>query len=147
MKVVLKQDVKNIGKKGEIHEVSDGYARNFLLPRQLAVAADSAAVNEVKNKEAATQYHKETELAAAKQLAATLDGKTVLIKAKAGQGGKLFGSVTVKDIASKLAEMGFDIDKRKLSIDGKEIKTFGSFTVEAKVYTGVTAKFICKVEE
>lgn len=147
MKVVLKQDVKNIGKKDEMHEVSDGYARNFLLPRGLAVAADSAAVNEVKSKEAARKHHAAEELASAQEIAAKLDGETVVIKAKAGQGGRLFGAVTVKDIAAALEQKGIDVDRRKLTIEGKEIKNFGSYTVEAKIAAGVTAKFTCKVEE
>lgn len=147
MKVVLKQDVKNIGKKDEMHEVSDGYARNYLLPRGLAVVADSAAVNEVRTKEAARQHHADEELAAAKEQAAKLEGRTVVIRAKAGQGGRLFGSVTGKDIAAALQNMGVEIDKRKLAIEGKEIKAFGSYAVEARVAAGVTAKFTCKVEE
>lgn len=147
MKVVLKQDVKNIGKKDELHEVSDGYARNYLLPRGLAVVADSAAVNEVKTKEAARQHHADEQLAASKATAAQLDGRTVVLHAKGGQSGRLFGAITVKDIAAALSKEGVNIDKRKLSIDGKEIKNFGSYGVEAKIAPGVTAKFTCKVEE
>ena len=94
MKVVLKQDVKSIGKKDELHEVSDGYARNYLLPRGLAVAADAAAVNEVRTKAAASEHRAASELASAQALAKKLDGLGVCIKAKAGQGGRLFGSVT-----------------------------------------------------
>ena len=94
MKVVLKQDVKSIGKKDELHEVSDGYARNYLLPRGLAVAADAAAVNEVRTKAAASEHHAAEELANAQALAKKLNGQIVAIKAKAGQGGRLFGSVT-----------------------------------------------------
>ena len=147
MKVVLKADVKNIGKKDELHEVSDGYARNFLFPRGLAVAADAGTVNEVKAKQASKQHHADAELAKAKELAAKLDGKEVVVHAKAGQGGRLFGAVTVKDIADALQKQGFEIDKRKISIDGREIKNFGNYEVEAKIYAGVTAKFTCKVEE
>lgn len=147
MKVVLKQDVKNIGKKDELHDVSDGYARNYLLPRGLAVVADTAAVNDVKNKEAARQHHAAEELANAKAVAESLEGKTVVVRAKAGQGGRLFGSVTVKDIAAALAGQGINIDKRKLSVEQKEIKSFGDYTVEAKIAPGVSAKFTCKVEE
>lgn len=147
MKVVLKQDVKNIGKKDEMHEVSDGYARNFLLPRGLAIAADSTAVNVVKTKEAARQHHQEVELQAAKDLAAKLQGLTVTLHVKGGQSGRLFGSVSTKDIAAELAKQGFNLDKRKLSLDVREIKDYGSYEVEAKIHTGVTAKFTCKVEE
>lgn len=147
MKVVLKQDVKNIGKKDELHEVSDGYARNFLLPRGLAIVADSAAINEVKAKEESRQFRMDQDKAAAEELAAKLNGKTVVLKAKAGQGGRLFGAVTVKDIAEALKNEGLDIDRRKLTIEAKEIKSFGSYAVEAKIASGVTAKFTCKVEE
>ncbi len=147
MKVVLKQDVKKLGKKDELHEVSDGYARNFLLPRGLAIAADNAAVNEVKAKESSRKHHEEVERAAAQALADKLEGKTVTVKAKGGQSGRLFGAVTVKDIAAALAGQGIEMDKRKLSVDAHEIKDFGKYEVTAKVYPGITAKFICSVEE
>ena len=141
MKVVLKQDVKSIGKKDELHEVSDGYARNYLLPRGLAVAADAAAVNEVRTKAAASEHH------AAEELAKKLNGQIVAIKAKAGQGGRLFGSVTSKDIAAALTQkVGEPVDKRKIVLDG-DIKNFGSYEVEVKVYPKVTAKLTVKVEE
>ena len=133
MKVVLKQDVKSIGKKDELHEVSDGYARNYLLPRGLAVEADAAAVNEVRTKAAAVEHRAAQELAAAQKLAKKIDGRTVTLKAKAGQGGRLFGSVTAKDIAETLArETGEQIDKRKIVMDG-DIKNFGAYTIEVKV--------------
>ena len=142
MKVVLKQDVKSIGKKDELHEVSDGYARNYLLPRGLAVAADAAAVNEVRTKAAASEHH-----AAEEALAKKLNGQIVAIKAKAGQGGRLFGSVTSKDIAAALTQkVGEPVDKRKIVLDG-DIKNFGSYEVEVKVYPKVTAKLTVKVEE
>lgn len=147
MKVVLKADVKNIGKKDEMHEVSDGYARNYLMPRGLAVEADSSAMNEVKAKAESRKHKEELELAAAQALAKELEGMTVVIQAKAGQGGRLFGAVTVKDIAVALSAKNINIDKRKLSVEEKEIKSFGSYNVEAKVAPGITAKFTCKVEE
>lgn len=147
MKVVLKQDVKTIGKKDELHEVSDGYARNFLFPRNLAIPADSAAMNEVKAKESSRKHHEEMERAAAQAVADKLEGMTVVVKAKGGQSGRLFGAVTVKDIAVQLAGQGIALDKRKLSVDAHEIKDFGKYEVTAKVYSGITAKFICSVEE
>ena len=147
MKVVLKQDVKNVGKKDEMHNVSDGYARNFLIPRGLAVPADNAAMNEVKAKEDSRKHREELEKAAAEALAEKLDGRTVVVHAKGGQSGRLFGAVTVKDIAKALAAEGIDIDKRKLSVEAHEIKDFGSYVVEAKVAAGIAAKFTCKVEE
>ncbi|MDL2214322.1 50S ribosomal protein L9 [Clostridia bacterium OttesenSCG-928-O13] len=147
MKVVLKQDVKNIGKKDEMHEVSDGYARNYLLPRGLAVAADAATVNTVKTKQAARQHHIDEERATAEALAEKLDGKTVVMHAKGGQSGRLFGAVTTKDIATLLAQQGIEVDRRKLSLDVREIKDYGSYQVEAKIAAGVAAKFTVSVEE
>lgn len=147
MKVVLKQDVKNVGKKDELHEVSDGYARNFLLPRGLAIAASATAVNEVRTKENARRHHAEAEIQAAQALADKLNGSTVVIHAKGGQSGRLFGAVTLKDIATELARMGHEIDKRKLSLNVREIKDYGSYEVEAKIHSGVTAKFTVSVEE
>lgn len=147
MKIVLKQDVKAIGKKDGVYEVSDGYARNFLFPRNLAVPADATAINEVKTKAAAQQHHAEEELAAAKALAAKLSGQTVVLKARAGQGGRLFGSVTSKDIAAALSQaVGENVDKRKIVLES-EIKNFGSYPVEVKVYPKVTAKLTVHVEE
>lgn len=147
MKVVLKQDVKSIGKKGELHDVKDGYARNFLLPRGLAVVADAAAMNEVKTKESARQHKVDVEQQEAQALADALAGRTVVVHAKAGQSGRLFGAVTVKDIASALAKEGVNIDKRKLALEGREIKSFGTYEVEAKIGPGIAARFNCRVEE
>lgn len=147
MKVVLKQDVKNIGKKDGMYEVSDGYARNFLFPRKLAVPADAAAVNEVKSKAAAQEHHRAEALAAAQALAASIDGKTVSVKAKAGKEGRLFGSVTAKDIAAAVSSaLGETVDKRKIVLDG-DIKAFGTYEVELKVYPQVTAKIRVAVTE
>ena len=147
MKVILKQDVKGIGKKDEIHEVSDGYARNFLFPRGLAVQASASAVNEVKTKAAAKQHHAAEELAAAQALAKKIEGKAVALKAKAGQGGRLFGSVTAKDIAEGLSKLvGEPVDKRKVVLD-TDIKSFGTYEVELRVYPQVVAKLKVKVEE
>ena len=148
MKVILKQDVKTIGKKDEIHEVSDGYARNYLFPRGLAAEANAAAVNEVRTKAAAKEHHAAEELAAAKELAAKIKGQTVVIQAKAGSGGRLFGSVTAKDVAAALSrKLGVTVDKRKISLGVKEIKAFGSYTAEVRLHTGVSAEFIAKVTE
>ncbi len=146
MKVVLKQDVKALGKKDEVHEVSDGYARNFLFPRKLAIEANASAMNEVKAKESARKHHESVEREAAQALAKKLEGATIVIKAKGGQSGRLFGAVTVKDIAAELAKQGIEIDRRKLSVQAHEIKDFGRYEVTAKVYSGITAQFICSVE-
>ena len=117
MKVILTQDVKSLGKKGELVNASDGYARNFLFPRKLAVEANAQAMNELKNREAAEKFRLETELKNAKETAAKIDGKTVKLTAKAGQGGRLFGSVTAKEVAEQIkAQFGVDIDRRKISM-------------------------------
>ncbi len=146
MKVVLLQDVKGHGKKGELCNVSDGYARNFLFPKKLAVEADNAALNELKNREQAAAHHKQEEINAAKATAQALNGKEVVIKAKAGSNGKLFGSVTSKEIAAEIKnKLGIEIDKKKMSV--ADIKNFGEYTAEIKLYQGITAKINVKVTE
>ncbi len=146
MKVILTQDVKSLGKKGELVNASDGYARNFLFPRKLAVEANAQAMNELKNREAAEKFRLETELKNAKETAAKIDGKTVKLTAKAGQGGRLFGSVTAKEVAEQIkAQFGVDIDRRKISMS--DIKSFGTFNAEIKVYNGVSAAIYVMVGE
>lgn len=147
MKVLLKQDVKTIGKKGELHDVSDGYGRNYLLPRGLAIEADAKALNEVKTKADAAAHHVAEEMENAQALAAKLSGKTVTLQAKAGTGGRLFGSITAKDIAAALTQRtGAEFDKRKVVMDG-DIKAFGTYEVEVKVYPKVVAKVKVTVTE
>ncbi len=146
MKVILKQDVKNLGKKGELVNASDGYARNFLFPRGLAVEANASAMNDFNNRESAKKYHKEQELSAAKADAAKLDGKTFKLSAKAGTNGRLFGSVTSKDVSAQIkADLGVDVDKRKIEVE--DIKQFGTYEAIVKVYPGVTAKIYVQVSE
>ncbi len=147
MKVILTQDVKAQGKKGDIIEVSDGYARNFLFPRKLAVVADAQAINEAKNRESSKQHKIETERAAAKELAARLAGVLVKISVPSGADDRLYGSVTAKDIAEALREQfGIELDRRKIVLQDN-IKAFGSYTVDAKLYTEVVAHInvlVCK---
>ena len=113
MKVILTQDVKSLGKKGELVNASDGYARNFLFPRKLAVEANAQAMNELKNRESAEKYRLETELKNAKEVAAKINGKTVKLTAKAGQGGKIFGSVTAKEVTKWISrQFGVSVDIR-----------------------------------
>lgn len=146
MKVVLLADVKGLGKKGELCNASDGYARNFLFPKKLAVEADSGALNELKNREEAAAHHKQEEIKAAKELAEKLNGKTVVITAKAGSNGRLFGSVTSKEIAAKITEtLGVTVDRKKMNV--ADIKNFGEYTAEIKLYQGITAKLTVKVTE
>lgn len=146
MKVILKQDVKGQGKAGQLVNVSDGYARNFLFPRQLAVPADAQAMNELRSKEESAQYHAKVEKQAALDAAEQLKDKTLRITAKAGSAGRLFGSVTTKEVADALAkQFGIQVDKRKISM--ADIKAFGSYTAEIKLHTGVTAKITVMVCE
>ncbi len=146
MKVILKADVKGLGKKGELVNASDGYARNFLFPKGLAVEANATAMNDFNNKENAKKYHKAEEIKAAQADAQKLEGKTFKLNAKAGANGKLFGSVTAKDVSAKIkAEMNLDIDKRKIAM--ADIKQFGTTEAEVKVYQGITAKIYIQVAE
>ncbi len=146
MKVVLLADVKGHGKKGELCNVSDGYARNFLFPKKLAVEADSTALNELKNREEAKAHHKQEEINAAKATADKLNGKSVKIIAKAGSAGRLFGSVTSKEIAAEIKKsLGVEIDRKKMSVS--DIKNFGEYTAEIKLYQGITAKITVVVTE
>lgn len=144
MNVILKQDVKGLGKKGELVKTSDGYARNFLFPRGLAMEANKQAMSELKNRQEAESYRIATETAKAKEAAAQLEGKTLKMTANAGQNGRLFGSVTAKEIAELLVkEFGVSVDKRKVSVE--DIKNFGTYPVEVKLYNGVTAKLYVMV--
>lgn len=146
MKVILKADVKSLGKKGELVNTSDGYARNYLFPRGLAVEANATAMNEFKNREKAKEFHKQEEIKAANELKAKLDGKTFKLTAKAGANGKLFGSVTSKDVAAKIQkEIGEEIDKRKINMP--DVKAFGSVQAEVKIYPGITANIFVQVAE
>ncbi len=139
MKVILKADVKGNGKKGEIINVSDGYARNFLFPKGLAIEANAQAMNEYNNAVASKEHHEKELRAAAEEHKKKLEAATITIKAKAGSGGRLFGSVTSKEIASEIkAKLSLDIDKKKIVLDS-DIKAFGTFTVPIKLYSGVTA--------
>ena len=145
MKVILKQDVKGIGKKDEIHEVSDGYARNFLFPRKLAAVADASAVNIARGKEAAADFHEAENVAAAQALAAKINGKTVTIKA--GASGRLHGKVTGKEVAEALAQLaGSPIDKKKIELETKDIKDAGVFNAKVRLHVGVVASFKIMVE-
>lgn len=140
MKVILQADVKGHGKKGQLVNASDGYAKNYLIPKGLAVVADKTALNEMKNKESSAAFHKEQEIAAAKALADKISGKTVNLSAKAGDGGKLFGSITNKDVAEAVKmQLHAVIDKKKIVLpDG--IKMLGVTEVEVKIYPEISAK-------
>jgi large subunit ribosomal protein L9 len=140
MKVILLADVKGQGKKNDVIEVSDGYGKNFLIPRKLAKVADAQSLNDVKVKAEAKQYRIETERKEAQALVEKLKTIVVKVPASSGADGRLYGSITTKDIAERLeADHGIAIDKRKLVLN-ENIKTYGKFEVEAKLYTEVTGK-------
>ncbi len=140
MKVILLKDVKGTGKEGQILEVSDGYARNFLLPKGLAKEATSRNIGEAEAKAQAEQRKVKQEEEKARKAALELDGKKISITVKSGEGGKLFGSVTTKEIAEKISEqLKIDIDKKKIVLD-EPIKNTGEFEVEVKLFPQVTSK-------
>lgn len=145
MKVILLQDVKSLGKKDAIVEVSDGYGQNYLIPRKLAVAATAGNMNEVKQRKESLDNKARKELEAAKEYATKLNDKVVTINAKVGENGKLFGAISNKDIQDAIKQQyNLDIDKKKIVL-ADPIKTIGSHTVEIKLYTGVNAKIIVKI--
>lgn len=139
MKVVLLEDVKGQGKKGDIVDVSDGYARNFLIKKNLAKEANSSAVNEAKQKREAEERRKAAEKAEAQNLAKNLSGKEITLFVKCGDNGKIFGSVTSKEISEELLKSGFDIDKKKIVLK-ENIKNEGLYEVEIKIYPEISAK-------
>lgn len=147
MKVILTADVKGQGKKDQLVEVSDGYARNFLFPKKLAKPADNQAVTELKNKQAAAQHKVDVERAAAKEAAEKLQAVKVIFKVGASADGRLYGSITAKDVAEALAEQhGITVDKRKISMNDP-IKAYGSYELDVKLYTDVAGKIHIVVTE
>ena len=147
MKVVLLADVKGSGKKGQLVNVSDGYARNFLFPKKLAKEANAQAMNELKNAEAAREYKIKTETENAQKNAGALSGKTLKIYAKPGQAGRIFGSVTAKEIAEEIKkQFGIEVDKRKVVLP-MDIKAFGTYNFDVKFYGGITASMSVAVCE
>lgn len=146
MKVILLQDVAGTGKKGEVKEVKDGFARNCLISKKLAVEATAQNINLLDGQKASAQHKIDLEIANAQKIAENIKDKTFVFKLKAGANGKLFGSVTAKDIAIMIKKStGSEIDKKKI-VSG-EIKTFGTFDAEAKLYNGVSASFKVSVQE
>ncbi|MBQ4054372.1 MAG: 50S ribosomal protein L9 [Clostridia bacterium] len=140
MKVVLLKDVKGQGKKDAVVNVSDGYARNFLFPRGLAVEADAKIMNEIKNREASEAHRIKVETEEAKATAAKLESSLVKIAVPAGADGRLYGSVTAMDIASAAnTQLGLELDRRKLQL-GQAIKAYGKYEIEIKLAHGITGK-------
>ena len=147
MKVILLQDVKSLGKRGELVEASDGYARNYLLPRKLAKEANAQAMNEYKNAENSKQYKIATQKAQAEGYKKQLEGKVFKMTARAGQGGKLFGSITSKQVAEEIKKQyNIVVDKRKVVLES-DIKEYGTYKAEVKLFTGITAHIDVQVSE
>lgn len=145
MKVILLQDVKGTGKKDDVVEVSDGYARNCLFKKKLAVEATAAGVNAINGQKKAAEFHKAEEIRKWRETAASIKGKEVTCFVKCGENGKVFGSVTSKEIADKLRELGYEIDKKKIVL-GDTLKTVGVYDAEIKFLPDVSAKIKVKVE-
>lgn len=139
MKVILLSDIKGVGKKDEVINASDGYARNYLLPKKLAVEANAENMNKLNNKKEAASYRKDVEKQNAEALAKKLKGIMLKIKVKAGENGKIFGGVTAKEISDNLkSQYNFAVDKKKIELK-ETIKTLGSFSVPVKLFEGITA--------
>lgn len=147
MKVILLQDVQGTGKKGEIKEVKDGFGINCLIKKGLAQEATPQNLNLLQGQKDKAQHKIDVETQNAKDIAAALEGKTVVVKAKAGQNGRLFGTVTAKEVSAAIKQsLGLDVDKKKITIDIK-IEGFGNFAASARLYAGVSAKFTVAVEQ
>lgn len=139
MKVILKADVKGSGKKGDVIEVSDGYAKNFLFKKGLAEVATASGINEIEQRRTAEAFHRAENEKALREQAAKLNGAEVTVSIRAGENGKVFGSVTTAHIAAALAEQGHEIDKKRITTK-EAIKTVGVFEAEIRFMEGVTAK-------
>ncbi len=147
MKIILLQDEKKLGKKGEIIEANDGYARNYILPKKIGVEATPKNLNDLKLQKANDEKVAQQQLDAAKDLAAVLETKQVVVKMKAGEGGKAFGSVSSKEIVAEFkAQHGIELDKKKIVL-ADSIKNFGNYEVAIKLHPQVTGKFTVKVTE
>ena len=147
MKVIFLQDVKGSGKKGELKNVADGYARNMLLPKGLAVEATPENMNKLEGAQASAQHKIDVDIQSAKDSAAKIKGKKVEIVAKAGSNGKLFGSVTAANVSDALAEqLGVKVDKKKIVLS-TDIKNFGSYTATVKLYNGISETIDVEVSE
>ena len=145
MKVVLQKDVKGSGKAGQIVEVSDGYARNYLFPNRLATIADKGATQNATQQKEATAFHKEQERLAAVELGKAINGQVLSLAVKCGENGKVFGSITSKEIAEELGKKGFVLDKRKIELESP-IKNTGTYKVAVKLHPQVTATFVVNVQ-
>jgi len=146
MKVILLKDIKGTGKKDQILEVSDGFGRNYLLPRKLAVEATSEALNSIEKSKAAAKHREDVKKNDAETAARDLKGKTVTVKVRAGENGRLYGSITTQEIADALkAQHGVELDKRKIELDEK-VTSVGQTTITLKMYAGVSTKMNLVIE-
>ena len=147
MKVILLQDDKKLGKKGQIIETNDGFARNYILPKKIGVEATPKNLNDLKLQKANEDKIAQQQLDAAKELAAVLETKQVVVKMKAGEGGRVFGSVSSKEIVAEFkAQHGIELDKKKVVLQDS-LKNFGNYEVQVKLHPQVTGKFTVKVTE
>lgn len=147
MKIILLQDEKKLGKKGDIIEASEGYARNYILPKKIGVEATPKNLNDLKLQKANEEKKAQELLEEAQALAAKLETKQVVVKIKAGEGGRAFGSVSSKEIAAAFKEQhGIELDKKKLVLP-ESLKSFGNYEVPVKLHPKVTGKFVVKVTE
>lgn len=145
MKVILLKDVKGTGKQGEIKDVSDGFAKNMLIKKGLAKEATSVEVNSLKIKQASEEYHKAEEIKAIKEACAKVNGKEIVCKVKCGENGKIFGSVTSKEIADTLTSQGYEVDKKKILLEGP-IKSLGVYKIQIKYLPDTVANITLKIE-
>lgn len=147
MKIILLQDDKKLGKKGQIIEANDGFARNYILPKKIGVEATPKNMNDLKLQKANEERIAQQQLDAAKELAALLETKQVVVKMKAGEGGRTFGSVSSKEIVAEFkAQHGIELDKKKITLQDS-LKSFGNYEVQIKLHPQVTGKFTVKVTE
>ena len=145
MKSILLQDVKGQGKKGEVIDVNEGYARNFLIKKGLAEAATASKLNDINMKKSASEFHRAEEIKATQAMAKEINGKTFTVNIKAGQNGKVFGSVTGADVSDALKAAGYEVDKRKVVLTSP-IKTLGQYDIELKLMEGISAKIKIDVQ-
>ena len=144
MKVLLTADVKSLGKKGDVVEVADGYGKNFLIKKGLATLATASIVHDAQQKKQAQAFHRAEEIKATQVFASQLEGKKVTVKIKTGENGKTFGSVTSQHVAISLAEMGFDIDKKKIKMEA--VKNVGVYNAEIRFMEGISCKILVEVQ-
>lgn len=147
MKVILLQDVQGTGKSGDLVNVADGYAKNFLIKKGLAKEASASAINDKKTKDSATEHHAQVELDKAKEVASKIEDKSISLTMKAGANGKMLGSVTAKEIAEELSKAyGVEVNKKKITL-ATDVKDFGGYEFTVKIHTGVVAKMKLTVKE